>query len=393
MNISTSPPFQLSELIDKNRLQSLLEILYKASGIPSGIIDIDGNILAGAGWQNACTNFHRVNPISCKLCVQSDTQLASETIKLLDEQGNENSNFASYKCHNGLWDIAIPIQIEGWHLGNYFLGQFFYDYEVIDLEFFSNQAKKYNYDEESYLDAIKSIPVFSEEKVQSIMDFNRQFVEYLCDMGNQKLSNQKLLKQLALQKQDLLIHDNKLLENLKGDETFYNIDKEEFRGIIHDLKVPMNGIFGFAEMIEDSINEEQSQSVKEYLDLLFQSSSKMLEQIDSILYLSESEEDELEESLTQVKLSNLQSILYDKFANISKQRDIQLDFSWEPQLEFMINLRLLEVIFDNLVSNSLKYCSSGTTITFKSKIYDERIDLSVIDDGPGILPKEGTITF
>ena len=58
-------------------MQRLLETFSESVGIASAIIDLEGNMLAAARWQHACTDFHRQNEATCALCIESDTQLAS----------------------------------------------------------------------------------------------------------------------------------------------------------------------------------------------------------------------------------------------------------------------------------------------------------------------------
>jgi len=47
-------------------------------------------------------------------------------------------------------DILTPIIVGDWHIGNLFLGQFFFEDEVIDWEFYKQQAKKYSFPEDEY---------------------------------------------------------------------------------------------------------------------------------------------------------------------------------------------------------------------------------------------------
>jgi hypothetical protein len=67
---------RLSDLLDLDQLQSLLENFCDSVGIASAILDLNGNVLAAARWQRACIDFHRVCEISCQRCIESDTELA-----------------------------------------------------------------------------------------------------------------------------------------------------------------------------------------------------------------------------------------------------------------------------------------------------------------------------
>jgi PAS domain S-box-containing protein len=166
--------WKLPDLIDIPSLQMLMDRFHAATGIPVGIIGSDGEILVATGWQEICTRFHRAHPVTAARCRQSDacinTRLTTET-------------YVEYKCRNGLWDLAVPIVIAGEHVATLFLGQFFYDDEEIDGEFFLRQAEEFGFDVPAYMTALRRIPVFTREKVRVIMEFYTSFVTFLVDAG------------------------------------------------------------------------------------------------------------------------------------------------------------------------------------------------------------------
>ena len=52
---------KIREIIDIPTNQKLLTSFSDAVGIPTAIVDLDGNILIGCRWQRICTDFHRMN--------------------------------------------------------------------------------------------------------------------------------------------------------------------------------------------------------------------------------------------------------------------------------------------------------------------------------------------
>lgn len=117
-------------------VQNLMDKLWKVSGAPAAIMDIDGTILVATGWQDICTQFHRRHPETNTRCLESDAYLAKHLDEYLDLP---ECGYLEYRCQNGLIDIGIPIVIEGGHLANFFLGQFFY--EPPDEEFFADRLE------------------------------------------------------------------------------------------------------------------------------------------------------------------------------------------------------------------------------------------------------------
>ena len=165
--------YELSDLIDIEKNQKLLDSFCDAVGIAAAIIDLDGKVLVGSRWQKICTEFHRVNKRTCEKCIESDTQLANEL--------KQGKCFSIYQCRNGLTDAASPIIIEGEHVANTFIGQFFL--EKPDQEFFRRQASTYGFEEASYLDALSSVPIVKEETLPAILNFLTNFAEMVAKMG------------------------------------------------------------------------------------------------------------------------------------------------------------------------------------------------------------------
>ena len=170
---------RLGELLDIPVLEKLADANYKATGMPIGIIDaVDGSVLVGFGWQDACVMYHRANPVSAARCRESD-----EFIKLhLSETAP-----CEYTCKNGLRDIGVPIRVAGDHLATLFLGQFFYEGESPDHEFFVRQAREFEFDEAAYLAAVARVPVFSRASVENILAYNTALARVIADLAEGSL--------------------------------------------------------------------------------------------------------------------------------------------------------------------------------------------------------------
>ncbi len=188
-----SPDVDLAEedlinIIDKVSIQSLMDDLYAATGMPIGIIDLKGNVLVKVGWQDICKKFHRIHTKTLKNCIQSNIALSS---------GVQKGEFRAYRCLNNMWDIVTPLFIGDRHVGNIFFGQFFYEDEVPDTQVFIDQAQKYGFEREEYLAALNRVPRWSREKVIHIMRFYAKFSDLVSKLS---YSNLKLAKTLSAQK-------------------------------------------------------------------------------------------------------------------------------------------------------------------------------------------------
>lgn len=174
----------LASLIDIQSLRTLLDDLTLLVGMPTALLDLEGNILQAAGWQRACTTFHRATPSACANCTESDLFLASHL---------KEGEFVDYKCKNGLWDVVTPVFVGKQHLGNLYCGQFFYDDDEIDDAYFIAQAGRFGFDAEDYLAAIHEMPRFSRERVRSVMRMIVGLASYLSHLSltNLRLSESR----------------------------------------------------------------------------------------------------------------------------------------------------------------------------------------------------------
>lgn len=179
-----SYPFACS--LDLPRLNTIFANFQQALGVTIALIDLQGKVLASSEWQHACLNFHRQQPGTLHNCLQSDTVLANQ---LLQQQQQ-----AVYRCHNGLTDCAAPIRINGRHLANVFIGQFFQ--EPPDLAYFRQQAAENDFDQADYLDAIARIPIIPAQKVKPMLDLISTMAEQIAELSYNHSQSQQLLERV-----------------------------------------------------------------------------------------------------------------------------------------------------------------------------------------------------
>jgi PAS domain S-box-containing protein len=179
------PEIRLPELIDIGNVITMMESFYELTGIPLALIDINGNILAGAGWQEICTKFHRKNPRTEKNCIDSDMKLTSEISK---------GEFRLYKCKNGMWDMATPLFVGNHRIGHLFSGQFFFTDEKIDKDFFIQQATRYKFDCDEYLIALENVPRLERSYIEKAEAFFIKLAATLAELGYYRLKLEKALE-------------------------------------------------------------------------------------------------------------------------------------------------------------------------------------------------------
>ena len=220
----------LKEILEIEKLSRLLEQFYSATGIANFIVDLNGNILHGAGWKSICTDFHRKHEISSERCLKSDTILSNRLKK--------KEKHTIYICQNGLVDVATPIIINAVHVANLFIGQFFF--ETPDKEFFIKQAEELGFDKEKYMNALEKCHVYNKKTVIKYLDFFSELINMVGDSALKTIKQSKQEEEKADRAAELLIADEELIyQNEEKDKrateliiankelAFQNIEKEK----------------------------------------------------------------------------------------------------------------------------------------------------------------------
>lgn len=180
--------YSFADIVDIGEIRGLLESFSEATGFTTGLVENRTNeVLVATGWREICVKYHRANPDSVMYCKSSNTKLTTN----LEKPGQIHLNY----CENGLIDGATPIIIEGSHLANLFTGQILF--EQPDTDRFLEQAKKFGYDTDAYLDALKKVPVVSEMKFRAMLVLLANIATIIANMGLSRLESRIKLKEIS----------------------------------------------------------------------------------------------------------------------------------------------------------------------------------------------------
>lgn len=371
----------LKDIIDTPAIQSLMDDFYEISGIPMAVIDLEGTVLVGVGWQDVCVKFHRSHPEACKFCIESDTALTSDV---------PFGEFRLYKCKNHMWDVSTPLVVGDRHLGNLFIGQFFFDDEEVDLGLFREQARKFGFDEKQYISALKTVPRLSREAARAGMSFLTKLGEMISQLS---YSNVRLAR--ALSERQSLIEEAEAakisaLKAKQAAETA-NSTKDQFLAVLsHELRTPLTPVLAAVSLMEKGGGGGMLQT--KALEIIRRNVELEARLIDDLLDLTRIARGKIVLERRPVAISEvLQSVAETCKPDIEgKNLLFSLDIENGTSLVNGDSSRLQQV-FWNLVKNSVKFTSEGGSVGVACFDRGERVVVEVRDNGIGIesdaLPK------
>lgn len=158
----------------------------------------------------------------------------------------------------------------------------------------------------------------------------------------------------------------------------------------HELRTPLIGILGYAEFLEDEI---QDKKLSEMVKVIKNSGNRLNRTLNNILDISKIESENLKINL---EVSNLRGYLkeqIDLFKLAAEEKGLSLTFVCnEGNLNAKVDELLFTSIIDNLLNNAIKYTKEGA-IELKAKGENNFVVIEVIDSGIGIPEDSQAIIF
>lgn len=174
----------------------------------------------------------------------------------------------------------------------------------------------------------------------------------------------------------------KLKENLKQLKNF-NKELDSFNHIVsHDLKAPLIAMHSLVSFIEEDLDTTLDDNAKSHFNLLKERISKMNALINGLLEYSK-----ISRGNKKKELFRLNDLLNDVISVINYQNNSIINIPLE-NIEISTNKIELEHVFQNLISNSIKYNDKEQAIIDISFLkFKDKYIFTVSDNGPGIEPQ------
>jgi signal transduction histidine kinase len=161
--------------------------------------------------------------------------------------------------------------------------------------------------------------------------------------------------------------------------------KDRFWGnVSHELRTPLHSIIGLTRLLaepgEDGLGSEQLYQV----ELIRNSTGTLLALVNDLLDIAKAESGRIAIDPAEVSLPALLSTLRGLTRPIAEGKPVNVIVSADGAPATLLTDEVaLTAILRNLLSNAIKYTDSGEVrLTVKSA--DTRVEISVIDTGPGI---------
>lgn len=148
--------------------------------------------------------------------------------------------------------------------------------------------------------------------------------------------------------------------------------------ITHDLKTPIALISGYAECLQDGIDD------KDYLSLIVKEASNMNLRVQNILDCSKEKSDKENDIAEEIFFADFFNIILSKCEKLAEEKKIKIVTRKIHNARLFMVKNDLTSLVQNILTNAIKYTKIGGEITVMTKVKSREISIYIKDNGIGI---------
>ena len=131
----------------------------------------------------------------------------------------------------------------------------------------------------------------------------------------------------------------------------------------HDIRTPMNAILGYAQLMDDELNEKDLPKASEYLEKLQQSGNLLLSIINNVLDMARIESGRMEIDENYGRIEDIRQTLFEIFEDEAEKKNLALHYTISVEHEHILtDVTKVKEILVNILSNAIKYTPSGGSV-------------------------------
>lgn len=233
-------------------------------------------------------------------------------------------------------------------------------------KFINRSIKKIQEDANIIKDQNEELTCMNEELTESQKQINAQHEELIT------------LSESLYHQNDKLTDKNNMLEEAILQKTkFFSI-------VAHDLKSPILSLTSLTEKLLQDYDKIPEEKKKYWLSKSLESTKHFYELIENLLTWSRSQVGMIDINLEEFKLIDIIEKVFCNYQNYASVKSLRLEKQIDGNIVIYADKMMLETIFRNLISNSVKYSYPNGKVLVTAEVSNHSVVISVKDQGIGI---------
>lgn len=180
----------------------------------------------------------------------------------------------------------------------------------------------------------------------------------------------------------------------------YDRRRDQMLGMLaHDLRNPLGSIGTYATTLRYQLGDTLDERSKLLLERIAALSARMLDVVDDMLDVAAIRNDALQLDLDDTDVCHVLLDVAETYRPNAERKGISITLDGavadRPHIRLAIDASRMQQVFENLVSNAIKYspADAGATIRLACTDHGDRVVIEVVDEGLGIPPDEHDRVF
>ncbi|MDX9848331.1 MAG: tetratricopeptide repeat-containing sensor histidine kinase [Tenuifilaceae bacterium] len=158
-----------------------------------------------------------------------------------------------------------------------------------------------------------------------------------------------------------------------------------FSIISHDLRSPLGSLITLLNLTQQGYFTEEG--FKEVIDELSKNVGYTTELLENLLRWAQSQMQGLKVNPSDFALHEVAQEKFKLYQEHAQNKGITLKNQIDPNLTVYADSAMIELVFRNLIANSIKFCNSGSVVRAAASVANGKVLVSVSDTGQGISPE------
>ncbi len=160
-----------------------------------------------------------------------------------------------------------------------------------------------------------------------------------------------------------------------------------FENIVHDIRTPVTLIKGPLQLLKNDFSEHQKHITN--IQLIERNAEKLVVLVNELLDASKLDAGKYRVTFQTGNIDLFFEEIIHSFTAESIDKKIKVEYTANNSMSnYSYCAATLEKIATNIISNSLKYCPENSVVTVKTTIADNKLMLTIADNGNGIPKNE-----
>jgi two-component system sensor histidine kinase/response regulator len=239
---------------------------------------------------------------------------------------------------------------------------------------------------------LKSNPQFSETPIifltalkhteSLVRGFKAGAVDYITKPFNKEELTARVKNHI-----DLKLLKDKLKKHLEEKDDL-------FRVTIHDMKNPIQGILGLTEILQMPDTGLEKSEINGIYDSIDKAAKQSLHILNDLLDSHAVESGEIKIKIEDVNPETMLKEVQKSNIDTANAKNIDIVLESMPESTIVnIDLSKAKRAIDNLISNAIKYSPKKSKVVIKPQILENKLRVSIIDEGPGIKESEHDLVY